>query len=116
MALYSRIIDGDNEVPRDASDAVVDLLSRLLEKDPSHRIGSLAKGERDILDHAWFADDLDLQELRQRQVEAPWVPHLSDPMDTSCFDDWDDLVDKMDEEYDASTGTGSLERNLFADF
>jgi hypothetical protein len=36
--------------------------------------------------------------MRARQAKVPWVPNVKDPLDTSCFDDWDDLVDKMTED------------------
>lgn len=49
------------------------LISGLLEKDPTQRIGVLAGKERDILKHKWF-DDLDLSKLRNKEITAPWIP------------------------------------------
>ena len=71
-----------------------DLISSLLEKDPRNRLGSLANGDKDILQHAWFKG-LSIAKLRSRQIEAPWKPNVNDPFDTSNFDDWSDLEDKM---------------------
>lgn len=112
MTLYHSIVEDDFMEPKGAGDAVTDLISKLLEKDPVQRIGSWARGELDILEHPWFAE-LDLSEIRAKQVEAPWVPPLKDPLDTSCFDDWDHLVDKMVE---GSPDLPPSDQELFAEF
>ena len=111
-ALYRAIVEDPFIEPKGVSDHAKDLISKLLEKDPVQRIGSWARGELDILEHPWFMD-LDLSEIRQRSVKAPWVPDLKDPLDTSCFDDWDHLVDKMVE---GSIALSEEEDAIFADF
>lgn len=52
------------------SDEARDLIDRLLVKDPTRRIGSLAKGSREIKMHPWF-DGLDLDLIREKNMEAP---------------------------------------------
>jgi len=69
------------------------VLNGLLTKDPSLRLGSLERGESDILIHPWFRP-LDLQCMRRRRSRAPWIPPVTNALDTSCFDDWSDAVDK----------------------
>lgn len=69
-----------------------DLIVNLLVKDPKKRLGSLKRGEHDILHHKWF-EDLSLAELRKRAIKAPWTPVIKDPYDTSNFDDWSDVQD-----------------------
>lgn len=96
MELYHSIVQDDPVEAKDASEKAKDLLSKLLQKDPAERLGSLAKGELDIFEHPWF-DGLNLFDLRQRTTPAPWLPKLKDALDTSCFDNWDHLVDKMAE-------------------
>jgi protein kinase A len=94
IALFSAICQDDYEDPRGVSDTVIDLIRKLLVKDPNHRLGSLARGERDILEHGWF-ESLDLSAMRARQAPyVPWVPTVEDPLDTSNFDDWSHLQDK----------------------
>jgi len=94
MALFHAIVEEPYDEPKGASPEAKDMISKLLVKEPDHRLGSLSRGEEDILEHPWFAF-LDLGKLRQRQTPAPWVPKVKDPLDSSCFDDWDHLVDKM---------------------
>lgn len=62
-------------IPEDRSPSaeVQDLIDRLLTKDPTQRIGSLAKGGREIKMHPWFAD-LDLQLAREKKLKAPFLP------------------------------------------
>lgn len=69
----------------------VDFVRRMLIKDPSKRLG--ARNPKDVLNHEWF-DDFDLKAVRRRKIKAPWVPEVSDPLDSSHFDDWSDLEDK----------------------
>lgn len=95
MALFHSILEDDFPEPNGASESARDLIAKLLEKDPTKRIGSLMdRGELDILEHSWFAD-LDLAALRRKEIPAPWVPVVKDPLDMACFDDWNHLVDKM---------------------
>lgn len=56
-----------------ASKEAQSLMNGLLEKDPTQRLGVLAGKERDILKHKWF-DELDLELLRNKLVDAPWIP------------------------------------------
>eukprot|EP00526_Cylindrotheca_closterium_P002102 CAMPEP_0113633424 /NCGR_PEP_ID=MMETSP0017_2-20120614/17394_1 /TAXON_ID=2856 /ORGANISM="Cylindrotheca closterium" /LENGTH=1118 /DNA_ID=CAMNT_0000544061 /DNA_START=140 /DNA_END=3499 /DNA_ORIENTATION=+ /assembly_acc=CAM_ASM_000147 len=56
-----------------ASKEAQSLMSGLLEKDPTQRLGVLAGKERDILRHDWFKS-LDLVKVRKREMRAPWIP------------------------------------------
>lgn len=98
ISLFRAIVTEDFDDPEGVSDESIDIIRKLLVKDPTHRLGSLAKGEREILDHSWFSD-LDLRALRHREASAPWVPIIEDPLDTSNFDDWDHLEDRTTVKY-----------------
>lgn len=62
-------------LPSTISEEAVDLVGRLLEKDPTLRIGSLAKGEHEIKMHPWF-EELDLHKIRRQEFPAPFLPDL----------------------------------------
>lgn len=94
MELFRSIVDDYCPNLTDVSSSANDLVKHLLEKDPTDRIGTLARGERDILHHSWFSS-LSLIHLRKRELEAPWKPNVKDPFDTSNFDDWSSLEDKI---------------------
>mmetsp|Transcript_31324 Transcript_31324/g.75754 ORF Transcript_31324/g.75754 Transcript_31324/m.75754 type:complete len:1421 (-) Transcript_31324:82-4344(-) len=53
--------------------ALVSLVSRLLEKDPTKRLGMLADGINDILRHPWF-EGMDVEQLRTGEVPPPSKP------------------------------------------
>lgn len=113
MSLFESIVQDDYDDPKDVSASVIDLIRKLLVKDPIYRLGSLARGERDILQHRWF-NGLDLPLLRLRQSEhVPWVPLIKDPLDTSNFDDWSHLEDKTSKPQKALSAKSS---SLFESF
>jgi serine/threonine protein kinase len=112
MTLFRSIVQDGYESPVSASRAATDLISKLLTKDPTQRIGSLARGEREIFEHEWFAD-LDRHAMRRKELKAPWVPTIKNPFDTSCFDNWDHLVDKTTEE---QPPLNAKDAELFRDF
>jgi protein kinase A len=93
MALFKSIVQGVYEPPQSGSREAADIIAKLLVKDPSRRLGSLARGEPEVFEHAWFRD-IDLQALRGREIPGPWIPDLDDPLDTSCFEDWSHLADR----------------------
>lgn len=93
ILLFKSIVDDTHKPLSNSSPEAMRLVDALLEKDPVQRLGSLKRGEAEILQHEWF-DGLDLQELRHGKITAPWIPPLSGPLDSSCFDDWSEVVDK----------------------
>lgn len=72
---------------------VEDLLQRFLTRDPTKRLGSLARGIDEIFAHIWYSD-IDFAELRHKEIKAPWLPKIKDPLDKSNFVNWDYLNDK----------------------
>ena len=83
LTLFNDICQEDPyPVPEDrtASPEVQDLIGRLLTKDPTQRIGSLAKGAREIKMHPWF-DGLDLNLAREKKLKAPFIPTIERPKD-----------------------------------
>ena len=70
--LYELIIKGlYYPLPETDSPELRDIVSRLLEKEPSQRMGTFR--EKDILEHPWFSK-YDIRKLREKQIKAPWVP------------------------------------------
>jgi len=57
----------------EVSEAAIELIDGLLEKDRNDRLGMLAGKSDDIVRHDWFKE-IDLLKLRSREVTAPWIP------------------------------------------
>lgn len=96
--LFRAILNAKVFPPKDASKPAMSLLSGLLKRNPATRLGSLAGGENDILEHPWF-DPIDRDELFLKEIQPPFVPEIKDPFDVSCFGDWGHLDDKTEKTF-----------------
>lgn len=69
----------ENYYPFDTepSELAIEVVDGLLEKDAGQRLGMLAGGSKDILNHPWF-DDIDLGKMRNKLLRAPWRPVQED--------------------------------------
>jgi hypothetical protein len=67
-------------------EAAKDLVTKLLQVEPSGRLGSLRGGTEDIKEHSWFSGEgisegpcserLAWQVLLERKIAAPWIPEI----------------------------------------
>jgi serine/threonine protein kinase len=112
ITLFRSIVQDKVPLPLDKSAAVRDLIEKLLVKDPVYRLGSLALGERQIIEHTWFSL-IDQKKYARRKVKAPWVPSLNGLLDTSNFEDWSRLQDATKQSFDALRPSKA---KLFDDF
>ena len=101
MTLFKAIVRGNFKISRRCNDTVSDLVSRVLITRPSNRLGSLARAEIDIKEHAWLVD-VDFDKLRHKKFRAPWKPEVKDALDVSKYDNWDHM--QKDEKYSPLTG------------
>ena len=61
------------------------LLTSLLNRDQSKRLGSSSNDASDIMSHPFFRN-IDWEAIRNRQVPAPYKPHVSSAHDTRNID------------------------------
>ena len=64
----------------------IDLIKRLLIKNPAKRMGSQRDGAGDIKSHGWFKG-YDWERILRREIPAPWVPTINSPYDTSNYEE-----------------------------
>lgn len=87
--IFEKILQGRTQVkfhPKFDADAK-DLVLKLLEPNPALRIGSLAGGMDDVVNHAFFANArFDWAALVQKSLKAPFVPAIKDTFDSGNFD------------------------------
>jgi serine/threonine protein kinase len=98
MDLFRAIVKCKYDLPKGISSQAASLLTGFITKDPAKRLGSLAGGEDDIPVHPFF-DGLDFDLLRQMEIKAPYVPKIKDPLDSSNFENWSHLDDKLDTKF-----------------
>ncbi|KAF1326024.1 Agc protein kinase, partial [Globisporangium splendens] len=83
--LFEKIRKGDLTFPKYLSVQAKDLLSKLLERDPTKRLGTGPDDAGEIKNHPFFAE-IQWDALALGQVPVPWRPTFSGAEDTSQFD------------------------------
>jgi serine/threonine protein kinase len=96
VTLFKRIVQVRFSFPsRRGTEESTDLISKLLVKRPTYRLGCAANGTgADILSHPFFVHEHDV--LYNRQLTPPWVPEVKNNMDTGNFDSY--ALEERDEE------------------
>lgn len=70
---------------REFSEDAKDLLKRLLEPNPSKRIGNGSEGAKEIKDHSFFKE-IDWKKLYNKELEPPFNPEVENEEDTNQID------------------------------
>jgi serine/threonine protein kinase len=83
--MFEKIMKAELTFPHNMPADTRDLLSRLLVRDPSKRMGSGEKDATELKEHAFFKG-VDWDALSKGEVPAPWVPTVAGLLDTSQFD------------------------------
>ena len=86
MRTFARITANDYKIRINDATAC-DLIGKLLVLNPSKRLGMLSKREKDITGHPLCAH-INMAALLKKEIKPPFVPKLSNPMDTSNFDNF----------------------------
>lgn len=89
MKTYNIILRGIEAVdfPRTISQKAQNLIKKLCRDNSSERLGYQRGGIDDIMKHKWF-DGFNWLALRNRTLQAPYVPRISSAIDTSNFDSY----------------------------
>jgi len=98
MDLFRSIVRCKYKMSHKIPPEAASLIQGLVTKDPIKRLGNLKGGEDDILNHPWFSS-IDFDKLRHKEIKAPYVPKIKNPLDASNFDDWSHLDDKTKQKY-----------------
>ncbi|KAK2587910.1 hypothetical protein KPH14_004003 [Odynerus spinipes] len=73
------------ELPKILSNSAKDIILRLLEPDPTKRLGYLQNGANDIRNHRWFKD-LRWRSLQNQSMPSPIKPTIKHSRDRRNFD------------------------------
>ena len=114
VSLFKRIVQVKYSFPPGAvvNEIAQDLIQRLIVRRQSNRFGCLARADMDIRDHAWFSM-ISTEKLLQKQIPAPWVPQIEDPLDASNFDSYKHVENEGPSNKPALS---SGQQDLFKDF
>jgi serine/threonine protein kinase len=89
MDVYGQIIEGKVFFPKFFERGSRSLVKRLLDPEPSKRIGALRRGANDVKEHKFFSG-FDWDGLYGKSLEAPIVPVIESPDDVSNYDPYPD--------------------------
>jgi len=78
--MYQRILESPLRFPEGMSEEAMDILDRLLEREPEERLCGPS-----IRDHPFFSS-IDWDLLEAKKIEPPWKPPVTGPTDTGCID------------------------------
>ncbi|XP_018326395.1 RAC serine/threonine-protein kinase isoform X1 [Agrilus planipennis] len=83
--LFTLIIMEDVKFPKTLSGEAKDLLSGLLIKDPTRRLGGGPDDAREIMAHPFFSC-INWKDLEQKKIPPPFKPQVTNDTDTRYFD------------------------------
>lgn len=83
--MYRMILQEQVNFPSWMSSDAVQFISKLLEKDPSMRLGNGDDDVEEIKNDPWFAS-IDWDRVLEKKYEPEWVPNIKNDLDTSLFD------------------------------
>lgn len=83
--LIDKILTQEPNFPTNMSKSLIDLLKKLLNKDPKSRLGMGKTGPAEIKSHPWFSG-VRWNLLVKQKLKAPFVPELRYEADLSHFD------------------------------
>ncbi|OHS96565.1 RAC family serine/threonine-protein kinase like protein [Tritrichomonas foetus] len=83
--MYMAILFNPLDFPKFLSNDAIDLLRKLLEKDPKKRLGSGPIGANEIKVHPFFCE-IDWDKVLRKDIRPSWIPPVENPTDTSHFD------------------------------
>jgi protein kinase A len=97
MEMFKSIVMVKFDCPPLVNDDAKDLIQKLLVRRQADRLGNLLRGPVDIRMHPWFKkSQCHYKKLLKKELPAPWVPDVKDPLDSSNFDDYSSIEKLVD--------------------
>jgi len=83
--IFEAIMQEDLVIPPDMDKLAADLVSKLLIRDPSKRLGAGLTDALEVKKHPYF-DGIDFEKLQKLQLEPPYKPFVVSDTDVGNFD------------------------------
>ncbi|KAJ9075091.1 Serine/threonine-protein kinase Sgk2 [Entomophthora muscae] len=83
--MFDKILHSRLKFPSVVSPVARDIISKLLERDPSKRLGAGLFGSQDIRNHAFF-EGISWQDISAKAVEPPFIPTVTGLLDMRNID------------------------------
>ncbi|TPX75764.1 hypothetical protein CcCBS67573_g02972 [Chytriomyces confervae] len=111
--MYKRIVSEPLSLPDELSADLKDLLSKMLDRDQTRRLGT--NGAEEIKKHPFFAE-INWQRLNARKYRPTFRPEVKNAADTSNFDEEFTSEAPQDSYVDPSQHLADHDQNQFAGF
>jgi serum/glucocorticoid-regulated kinase 2 len=108
--MYRKILSDPLRFPEEVSSEARSLLTQLLDRDPSRRLG--VNGAQDIRQHPFFARHIDWKRLLQKKIQPPFKPAVASAIDTSNFDEEFTSEEPLDSVVDDSHLSQTVQQQL----
>ncbi|CDK29727.1 unnamed protein product [Kuraishia capsulata CBS 1993] len=84
--VFNAILTDEPLYPIHMSKEAVDILQKLLTRDPKKRLGAGPSDAEEIMAHPYFSN-IDFNDILSCNVTPPYIPEIRDPRDISYFDE-----------------------------
>ena len=82
--MYQKILNDPLVFGDEISPQARSILTKLLDRDPTRRLG--VNGADEIKSHPFFSQNIDFDKLLQKKIQPPFKPSVASPVDVSNFD------------------------------
>jgi serine/threonine protein kinase len=82
--IYDAILANELHFPDYVTRDTIDIIQKLLCKEPESRLGSGTNGAEQVMAHAFFSD-VNWDDLYHKRISAPFIPLASNRTDASNF-------------------------------
>lgn len=84
--VFNAILTDEPLYPINMSKESVDIIQKLLTRDPKLRLGSSERDALDIMEHPYFAD-VNFDDVLALKIKPPYIPQIDDPREAHCFEE-----------------------------
>ncbi|KAM9326698.1 serine/threonine-protein kinase N3 [Gastrophryne carolinensis] len=113
--VFDSIVNEEVRYPRFLSNEAINLIRKLLRKNPERRLGA-GVGDAEEIKTQPFYQEIDWEALHARKLQPPFIPSLNDPYDVRNFDEEFTGQKPILSPADDPRPISSIDQILFQDF
>lgn len=84
--VFNAILTDEPLYPISMTKEAVDIIQKLLTRDPKLRLGSSERDALEIMEHSYF-ENINFEDILSKKVDPPYKPEINDPRDARCFEE-----------------------------
>lgn len=107
--LYDEILNRNPHMPSYLSQKAIDIIMRLLDKNPNERLG--CNGVEEIKEHPFF-ENIRWDQMILKKVRPPFLPLQTQPDESKILDTLDSGIDDPSEDYSIKEKSPRIKKNV----